>query len=271
MDCATQLHQTETVCSPLWFRGALLTTSQIAQFHRTGFLSLNDLTTKEDLAYIGDTLDELVAHFHALPPSRTNDLAGPKVPGRPPVVPEILLPTALHPRLKRTVAFSRCEAIAGQLLGHTARHCFDHAIYKRAWSNRETPWHQDEAYQAIGPRPVLTFWLALDEATTQNGCMHYLPGSHQHGILPHRRKGNGPHAPLGVDGIDISGAVACPLPAGGVTVHCSRTLHWTGPNVTHSPRRAWIILFDGYGRGVYRVSLLKLSHVVAKYRRWRRV
>ena len=30
----------------------------------------------------------------------------------------------------------------------------------------------------------LTCWIALDEAKTDNGCLHYIPGSHQWDLLP---------------------------------------------------------------------------------------
>lgn len=47
------------------------------------------------------------------------------------------------------------------------------------------------------------------------------------------------------DDVDPKGAVACPLPAGGMTIHQPKTLHYTGPNRTNTPRRAYILFF-GY-------------------------
>jgi hypothetical protein len=38
-------------------------------------------------------------------------------------------------------------------------------------------------------------------------------------------------------------AVACPVPAGGCTMHASYTLHYAGPNTSPRPRRAYILIF----------------------------
>ncbi len=40
------------------------------------------------------------------------------------------------------------------------------------------PWHQDGAYFKLIPEANISFWLALDEATEENGCMQVLPGTH---------------------------------------------------------------------------------------------
>ena len=62
-------------------------------------------------------------------------------------------------------------------------------------------------------------------------------------VLPHRHIGGDPlvHG-LELDvPYDFSDAVACPLPAGGATFHYNRTLHFSGPNTTGVPRRAYVM------------------------------
>jgi ectoine hydroxylase-related dioxygenase (phytanoyl-CoA dioxygenase family) len=84
----------------------------------------------------------------------------------------------------------------------------------------------------------------LQEATTENGCMHFVPGSHRGEVVPHRPIGGDPRVHgLEVEPgvVDVSTAVACPLPAGGATIHASRTLHYTSPNRSTGHRRAYII------------------------------
>jgi phytanoyl-CoA hydroxylase len=52
-----------------------------------------------------------------------------------------------------------------------------------AWGQ---PWHQDSVYFPFDPpRPILGVWLAVTEATLQNGCLHVLPGSHREPIHEH--------------------------------------------------------------------------------------
>src|SRR3989442_3213988 len=47
-------------------------------------------------------------------------------------------------------------------------------------------WHQDATYFGLRPYVHVTAWLALTDATAENGCMEFLPGSHGRGQLPHR-------------------------------------------------------------------------------------
>ena len=44
-------------------------------------------------------------------------------------------------------------------------------------------WHQDEIYIPTRDRSLTSGWIALDDATTENGCIWVIPGSHSPGIL----------------------------------------------------------------------------------------
>lgn len=60
---------------------------------------------------------------------------------------------------------------------------------KPARTGRTIPWHQDGQYWPIRPIATCSVWLALDDATPENGCMRYIPGSHRAGSLfAHRRR-----------------------------------------------------------------------------------
>jgi ectoine hydroxylase-related dioxygenase (phytanoyl-CoA dioxygenase family) len=90
----------------------------------------------------------------------------------------------------------------------------------------------------------LSVWMPLQEATLENGCMQFIPGSHRLEVLPHQSINNDPRihgleVQAGV--MDTSQAVACPLPPGGATFHLSRTFHYTAPNTSDVPRRALIM------------------------------
>ena len=81
---------------------------------------------------------------------------------------------------------------------------FDMLISKEAGSEAETPWHQDESYWLDLPDKVggcevnfyifknfhlqraLSFWFPMEDATTENGCMWFVPGSHKEGLRQHR-------------------------------------------------------------------------------------
>jgi hypothetical protein len=223
-----------------------LSAEDIDRFHRQGFLAIERFTTPEDLARIRTILDELYARFRQLPPEHTLDLGDEGRHDGIPQIPEINWTLRLAPRLRTALAFARCGALAEQLLGCRALHTgYDHAILKPPRNERATPWHQDQAYtEDRGPLSGLHFWIPLQEVTVEMGCMHFIPGSHLGAVLPHRRRGGRTSAHvMEAESVDTSAAVACPLPAGGATVHLPRTLHYTGPNLTDQPRLAWSLEF----------------------------
>ncbi len=236
------------------------------RFNRDGFAIVDSLTTAEDLVRIRSLLDPLFERFDSLG-ERAFDLAGPIVPGASPKSPEVNEAAVLDPRLRQTETFKRCREVARHLLGVPVGYQFDHAIYKTPRNQTATAWHQDEAYnQEPIPLHSVHFWIPLQEATVENGCMWFIPGSHQGGRLAHgitNRRGAG--GTMAVESLDASNAVACPLQVGSATVHQPLTLHYTGPNQTDAYRRAWILHFGAYG------SIRRLLHpksVAARLRSW---
>jgi len=53
---------------------------------------------------------------------------------------------------------------------------------KPAGKGTHLPWHQDR-WGHLDQDPLLTIWTALDPATTENGCVQVIPGSHKLGIV----------------------------------------------------------------------------------------
>jgi ectoine hydroxylase-related dioxygenase (phytanoyl-CoA dioxygenase family) len=121
----------------------------------------------------------------------------------------------------------------------------DHAILKPPRHGAATPWHQDEAYWEPGLEyNSFSLWVPLQDATLENGCMQFVPGSHRLEVLPHHSINKDPRVHgLEVDGADTSAAQPCPIRAGDATAHLNRTLHYAGPNRTGAPRRAYILGF----------------------------
>jgi ectoine hydroxylase-related dioxygenase (phytanoyl-CoA dioxygenase family) len=175
------------------------------------------------------------------------DLSGTDEDGQEAVLPQILNPSRYAPELARTVFRANAEAAAAQLLGPGTAFRGDHAIRKAPHSDAITPWHQDEAYnEPDQDYNELSIWIPLQPATLENGCMHFVPRSHAQGVLPHHPIGND----IRIIGLEVDDAaergasgVACPLPAGGATIHHCRTVHYTGPNRSDEPRRAYILAF----------------------------
>lgn len=224
-----------------------LTQAQIDFFHRNGYLALDALTSAEEVIHLQATYDRLFATKAGRAEGDHLDLVTTDEDDQESVLPQILNPSKYAPELAATQLRINATAIAKQLLGADAAYGSDHAIRKAPHSEVETPWHQDEAYwDADKEYNAISIWVPLQEATLQNGCMQFVPGTHQQEVLPHHPIGNDPR----VIGLEVDnpeelsrGAVACPLPPGGATIHHSRTLHFTGANLTDEPRRAYIMAF----------------------------
>jgi ectoine hydroxylase-related dioxygenase (phytanoyl-CoA dioxygenase family) len=222
-----------------------LTPEQIGFYHREGYLALDAVTTQEEVAWLREIYDRLFANRAGRAEGNQFDLAGIDEEGTEATLPQILSPSKYAPELKQGLFRVNALHIARQLLGPEAAAHGEHAIFKPAHFGAATPWHQDEAYW----NPAMDYhsfslWIPLQEATLENGCLHFVPHSHRWEVLPHHTIGNDPRVHgLEVDKADTSGAAACPLPAGGATIHHNRTLHYAGPNRSNTPRRALILGF----------------------------
>jgi len=225
-----------------------LSPDQIAFFHENGFLSLPRLLSPDEVEWMRGVYDRLFDARAGREAGDQFDLGGADEDGKAAALPQILGPDRYAPELKTARFRDAALHIARQLLGPDAAPTGDHAILKPAGSGAPTPWHQDEAYWNPGlDYQSVSFWIPLQEATIENGCLYFLPGSHRWEILPHQSIGGDARVhglELIENGIDLSGALACPLAAGGATIHLNRTLHYAGPNKTNAPRRAYIA---GYG------------------------
>ncbi|MGO8744620.1 MAG: phytanoyl-CoA dioxygenase family protein [Thermoguttaceae bacterium] len=106
-------------------------------------------------------------------------------------------------------------------------------------------WHQDYSYWTrTRPMAHLTCWIALDDASRDNGCLHYVPGSHRWDLLPVTGLAGGMDAIQGVLSAEQKAAfrpVAVELPKGYCSFHHAMTVHGSYENRTDRPRRAAVI------------------------------
>jgi hypothetical protein len=161
--------------------------------------------------------------------------------------PQLMHPRNFAPWLRQTRFHAIAAEMAREILGGDVRFKADISMLKPAVVGPATPWHQDEAFH--DPRydsREVSFWLALQPTDKANSCMEFLPGSHLGPVLKHGYPAGDSriHALECVDDFDRSAAIACPLPAGGCTLHLSRTLHYAGPNISPQPRLAYVLIFD---------------------------
>jgi ectoine hydroxylase-related dioxygenase (phytanoyl-CoA dioxygenase family) len=137
----------------------------------------------------------------------------------------------LNPELGRLMC--ELEGIDGIRMWH------DQALIKEPWGN-PTAWHLDNPYWSFTSRHAISIWIALDDATFQNGCLYFMPGSHRE--AEHERN-------VGITQ-DFGGLfraypewagrqpVAAPMKAGSCSFHNGLTAHGAGANCTPGRRRA---------------------------------
>lgn len=101
------------------------------------------------------------------------------------------------------------------------------------------PWHQDSAAWNLPPAPfdpeepmIFDFWIAIDRATKENGCLQLIPFSQKLGRVAHQRQGN---KLTEVDPRDHGydpekDAVVCEMEPGDIIVWHQNALHYSGPN-----------------------------------------
>jgi len=112
----------------------------------------------------------------------------------------------------------------------------DMALLKPPHIGREKPWHQDHAYFDLPLETiVLGVWIALDEATTENGCMIVIPGSHRQGPVVHFKRRDWQICDTEVNNQQ---AIAVPLKPGGCLLFHSLMHHGTPTNNSGLRRRA---------------------------------
>lgn len=104
-------------------------------------------------------------------------------------------------------------------------------------------WHQDEVFIPTRDRSLVGAWVAIDDATVDNGCLWVLPGSHRSGYLyplrEHERPDEFDTAPESY-GFDDSAEVPVELEAGSVLFFNGYLLHRSKPNRSDGYRRTFV-------------------------------
>lgn len=132
--------------------------------------------------------------------------------------------------------------IAASIVGPKVDCFLSQFIFKNpeAWGQ---PWHQDSHYFFFEPaRPIVGLWLAVTEATLENGCLHVLPGSNHEPVHEHvddRRPGANAGYREIVDH-DMSGSIPVTMDPGDLLVFDSHLMHRSTDNVSSGIRAAMV-------------------------------
>jgi phytanoyl-CoA hydroxylase len=206
-----------------------------------GYAILVSFMEASELAWFSSLYNDFLANKYDLTGLRS-DLSGIANQNQgPEKITQIMRPALLVPSLLETSTYNKILAFSRDWMGEDMAIDFDMMIDKAPGTATITPWHQDAAYwPEQADKRAISFWMALDAADRENGCMMYVPGSHRLPLRPHIQPERG-------------GALTCQLKetdpiaygviqAGDAIAHHGFTLH--GALGNHSPdrhRRALIV------------------------------
>lgn len=227
-----------------------VTPEEVECFRRDGYVHLRGVLSEDDLAELEQTYDRFLRGEIEVAGRDFCDMSADyRRPVEEYAVVNVMLPRKYEPALRGNVYERRAASIAEQLCGPDMQLDYDQLLAKTPFRDDAVfQWHQDLAYWPITPDTrTASFWLAIDDATVENGCIHFLPGSQRE---PELR----PHRPLHGDRKKSHTLVAdvdperdhfrpTPIARGDVTVHHERTLHGSPGNKTAGWRRAYVIAF----------------------------
>jgi hypothetical protein len=224
-----------------------LSDDQVATYEAQGFLSGIRLLNDQQVAQLRDEVAELAdpAHpGHALfYEYHGNESADPNT-----VLFHALGAWRVTPGLHDILWHAPVTTAASQLLGGAVRMWHDQLFCKPPKHGGVVAWHQDFSYWTrTRPMNHLTCWIALDDTTTESGCLRYIPGSHRWDLLPITGLAGDMDAIRETLTEEQMAAFEQPalveVKAGEASFHHPLTVHGSEANRSDRPRRAVVLNF----------------------------
>ena len=155
----------------------MLTEVQVHQFRRDGFLNYGRVLTEEQLTGLREALDRVLTGRSAASPDAAKTSG--TLPRHHPGCQRLGSGAGLREHLFNPVIVP----MMAQLMGtDTVRVWHDQMQLKPPRIGGPTLWHQDHPYwPIIQPADLVSAWVALEDATVENGAMSMVPGSHKWG------------------------------------------------------------------------------------------
>lgn len=200
-----------------------LSAEAVDHFKREGFIVPHYRIEGDDFAQL-KMHAERIAEQNRTPNDRIRQVFLPKRDGKTEGVEggEHLFRWAIH---------SEILDIVEQLIGPDIVLIGSFMIAKPAGAGKRVPWHQDGYYlrENVTPAEAVTVWIAIDNVTTENGCVRFVPGTKKLGILPTRQEENfGDEIEAGA--FDDSHSIAVELSPGQFSIHDANVVHGSEAN-----------------------------------------
>lgn len=164
-----------------------------------------------------------------------------------------LRPEHLHAHLMRNDPFwvrlisdDRLLDIAEEYVGPNIALFASHYISKPPEDGQSVLWHQDGSYWPLEPMEVVTLWLAVDDATPENGCLRVIPGTQTMQLHEMERREDVPNvlnSQIAPELVEADRAVDLVLSAGDVSVHHPNIIHGSNANTSSTTRTGLTIRY----------------------------
>lgn len=236
------LYSFDTVANSISGGFSSVSDKDISDFHQNGYLVIEDAFSPDE---IRDALEGMVYLMDGKNPDFRAIQFEPKLvkqkdemdaDERRDAIRKIFNFVNHEPRLNALAAHSELLGVLERMMDDTPVLFQDMALVKPKLFGSEKPWHQDCAYFNLEEgTTVVGVWIALDEATAENGCMHIIPGSHNEGPMIHFKRRDwqicDTHVPIARD-------TMVPLQPGGCLFWHGLTHHGSPVNRSELRRRA---------------------------------
>ena len=206
----------------------MLTSEEIQKYKEDGYLIPNFQMPEKDLLEIEELHNSLVEKF-------------PKFRNYCPAV-------LLHDERFLKYCFNKVILnIIEQLIGKNFALWNSSFFAKPALNGHATPWHQDGQYWPIRPLATCSVWLAIDDATSENGCLKFIKGSHKDKKLKKHKINKSEKLTLNQELLESEyieeKSVNLILKRGQISLHDVYMVHGSEENISQSSRRAMTMRF----------------------------
>lgn len=136
-----------------------------------------------------DELEELRAETLSICKGERGEVRGfePNVPGE--IDEDVLrrylcihFPHKISSIMAQYLATPKMVDILTQIIGPNVK-CMQSMLFIKATGKPGQAWHQDEYFIPTRDRSLVGGWIAMDDATVENGCLWLIPGSHKRGVI----------------------------------------------------------------------------------------
>ena len=218
-----------------------LSPEQVTFYDENGFVVLEPAFTESELDALRRAADELLAQSGpVLPDNPRLQIESEQIDAQP-VVRKIEPIIDVVPALGDLVYDRRMTGPVAQIFGEEVFLFEDKLNYKPPFIGSHYPLHQDYAYWQAHTDRLVTVTLLLDDATAENGCLRFVPGSHKQGLMP-RDNDHPRHIQEAIDDPSIS--VDAPGLAGSLVIFSCYTAHHSFRNRTDTGRRAILYTYN---------------------------